>query len=81
MNDHKKRIIGVMSAVFEIDSSEITEDAGPGTIGNWDSLGHMKLVVALEEEFDYRFPDEMVEQLISFKLIELTLKEALEIEK
>lgn len=78
MNDIKKRIRDIMSAVFKIDPGEISEDAGPGIIENWDSLRHMTLVLALEEEFNIRFMDEMVEQLLSLKLIELILREALE---
>jgi acyl carrier protein len=81
MNDFKKRIRDVMAAVFEIGPAEIEEDAGPGVIENWDSLRHMTLVLALEEEFNIRFPDEMIEQLLSWRLIELILKEALEKEK
>ena len=81
MNDLKKRIRDVMSAVFAIDPTEIAEDAGPGVIENWDSLRHMTLVLALEEEFNIRFQDEMIEQLLSLKLIELILKESPELEK
>lgn len=81
MTDLKKRIRDVMSSVFEIDHSKIDENAGPGVIEKWDSLRHMTLVLALEDEFGIRFPDEMVEQLLSLKLIELILKEVLETER
>jgi acyl carrier protein len=79
MDDLQKRIRDVMGVVFEIDASGIAENAGPGVIENWDSLRHMSLVLALEEEFNIRFPDEMIEQLISFKLIELNLRESLNV--
>lgn len=69
------RIRQVMAAVFEMDKAEIGTDATPGQIVQWDSLRHMNLVLALEEEFAVRFPEEQVEQLVSFELIELSLKE------
>ena len=81
MNDLKKRILDVMGTVFEINPSEIVESSGPGSIEKWDSLRHMTLVVALEEEFNIRFRDEMIEQLINFKLIEIFLRELLKTEK
>ena len=77
MDDLQQRIRGVMGAVFEVDPAGIADDAGPGVIEKWDSLRHMSLVLALEEEFGVRFPDDAIEQLISFKLIELNLRESL----
>ena len=38
----------------------------------------MNLVLAIEEEFNIRFPDEMIGQLLSMKLIELSLKEMID---
>ncbi len=70
-----ERIRQVMAAVFEMDPTEIDDEASPGRIEHWDSLRHMNLVLALEEEFDVRFPDDQVEELVSFRLIELSLKE------
>jgi len=64
-----------MAAVFGMDAGEIGADAGPRTIEAWDSMRHMNLVIALEEEFDVRFPDEEIEQLISLPLICLSLRE------
>lgn len=71
------RICAVMGAVFGIDPSAISDEATPGNIEQWDSLRHMNLVLALEDEFGIRFPDEQVEQLISFRLIELSVRELL----
>ena len=44
------RIKNVMEAVFEIHANEINEHSAPDTIESWDSLKHMKLIVALEVE-------------------------------
>ncbi len=72
-----ERIKNVMGAVFEIDPKMITDTASPGDVEKWDSLRHMNLVLALEDEFKVRFPDEVTENLISLKLIELSLNELL----
>ena len=69
------RVRQVMAAVFGIDAAEIGPDAAPGTIEAWDSLRHMSLVIALEEEFGVRFTDADIEQMLSLPLICLTLRE------
>jgi acyl carrier protein len=75
MSEIKKKILDVMAAVFEMDVNDIPDDASPGVIEKWDSLRHMNLVLALEEEFSIRFPDDQLEQLINLKLIELSVDE------
>jgi acyl carrier protein len=55
--------------VFEIPIGQINEDSSPDTIESWDSLKHMNLVIALEEEFDCEFSDFEIVDLLSYKLI------------
>ena len=77
MNKIKKKIILSMAAVFDMNEEDIPDNATPGQIEKWDSLKHMNLIVALEEEFSIRFRDEQLEELISIELIELSIKELL----
>lgn len=71
------RIKSVMSVVFEIDAKSIQDDAVPGGIEQWDSIRHMNLIVALEEEFDIRFTDDEITDLLSYKLIESIVSQKL----
>mgnify|MGYP005635042501 CR=1 FL=1 len=71
----ENRIKKVMSDVFNIDIESINNDSSPDNIENWDSLKHMNLIVALEEEFDIEFDDNDIENLLNFQLINLTIKE------
>ena len=70
-----KRIKNVMSAVFELSADEITDHSSPDTIGSWDSLKHMNLVSALEEEFDISFTDSEILEMMNFPLIKLIISE------
>jgi len=72
-----ERIRKVMGSVFGIDPGTVGDQATPGNIEQWDSLRHMNLVLALEDEFDVRFRDDQVDQLISFPLIKISLSELL----
>ena len=75
MENNKEKIKNVMSAVFEVPFNEITEDSSSDNIESWDSLKHLNLILALEEEFDINIPDEEVGNLINYKLIELIVNE------
>ena len=54
----------VLSRVREIASdvlqADVTPESSPETIGSWDSVHHLNLVLALEEEYGFEFlPEEM----------------------
>jgi acyl carrier protein len=72
MTDAIKKI---MSQIFEVDQASIIAESSPETIDRWDSLKHMQLVLALEEEFGFQFPDEMIADLIRFDVIEKSVWE------
>lgn len=71
----KDRVLRIMSIVFEIDSNDITENAAPGVIEQWDSLRHLQLIVSLEEEFGIQFTDsELVNMIDIPSIIETVTK-------
>lgn len=69
----RDKIKNVMALVFEMEPSQISDSASTSTIDNWDSLNHMNLVVALEEEFKVLFSDEEIVEIISLDAIEKSL--------
>ena len=44
-------------------------------IENWDSLKHLNLILALEDEFEISIPNEEVGNIVNFKIIELIVDE------
>jgi acyl carrier protein len=63
------RIKQVMSNVFNLDINSINSMSSPDNIENWDSLKHMNLVIALEEEFKVEFDDEEIADSMNYALI------------
>ncbi|OGB34790.1 MAG: acyl carrier protein [Burkholderiales bacterium RIFCSPLOWO2_12_FULL_61_40] len=63
----------VMVTMLNVDVACINDDASMDTIENWDSLRHMNLVLALEDEFKVQIPDEDAGNITSYKLIKLVL--------
>lgn len=71
------RIKDVMSSVFGVPTGSITEDSSSDNTDSWDSLHHLNLVVALEEEFSITIPDEEVGNLMNYRLIKLIVNDLL----
>ena len=69
MNEFESKLKNVMSIVFELESSEISDDSSPESIENWDSLKHMMLIGALEDEFEIQFTNDEMLELLNYKLI------------
>lgn len=71
------RIHRLVADVFGVPLSAITPDSTPDTIESWDSLRHLNLVLALEQEFSIQFSPEEIEQLLSVWLIASLVDEKL----
>ena len=73
----RETVKNVMSVVFEMPIDQIKDDSSPDNIGSWDSLKHINLALALEEEFDIEFTDEEIIELANMKLISIVIAERL----
>jgi acyl carrier protein len=72
-----EKIINIMASVFEVDQSSINENTSPDSLDEWDSINHMNLILALEEQFEVSFTDEEIVDMMDYKLVELLVKEKL----
>ena len=77
MEKINERIKQVMSVVFDVPVESISDNASADNIESWDSLRHLNLIIALEEEFAVVIPDEEVGNMINYKLIELVINDLL----
>ena len=68
------RIKHVMAVVFEVDINQINENTSPDCLEKWDSLGHMNIILALEEEFGATFTDDEIAEMLNFELINMILR-------
>jgi len=57
------RIRGIAADVLEVPAAKISPDSSPETIDAWDSVHHLNLVLALEQEFDLQFEPEEIDQM------------------
>ena len=56
----KKKIKETIANILELDIDRLNDESSPETIEKWDSLKHMNIIIALEEEFNIEFLDEEI---------------------
>lgn len=55
------KVIQIVSATLSIASDNLHDGSGPSDVEVWDSLAHMRIISALEEEFKVSFEtDEII---------------------
>lgn len=69
------KLYELVSRVLGIPLDLINEDTSPDTIEKWDSLSHINLIIALEFQYGVHFRPEEAMELLSVKLIRMTLVE------
>jgi len=67
----------LMGIILEVAPESIDENSSMDNIKSWDSLKHMNLVLAIEEEFGISVPDEEAANITSYKLIRIVIEELL----
>jgi acyl carrier protein len=72
-----ERILRLVSDIFEVPVARLQPTSSPDNIESWDSLRHLNLVLALEQEFGIQFSPEEIEELLSVELIESLVDEKL----
>ncbi len=75
MASNEDRLKQVMSDVLKIDAAAIDGDTSVDTVEKWDSLHHLNLVLAIEQEFDISFTEEQSIEILNFPLIKMILEE------
>jgi acyl carrier protein len=73
LNEHALQ--QVMATVLEVPVESIGPGTDMDTVPSWDSLRHLTLVLALEEEFGVQIPDEEAGSITSYPLVKLVLAE------
>ena len=74
---NKDTLKQVMATLLIVDVNAIDDESSMDSLPTWDSVRHMNLVLALEEEFKVSIPDEDAGNITSYRLIVLVLEELL----
>ena len=50
-----QKLMAILSIILDIDISSITDDTSPKNTAKWNSFNMLKMVVAMENEFNVQF--------------------------
>jgi len=73
-NSIDDRIKSVMASVFGVNAEEINDETTPHTISTWDSMKHINMIVALEQEFEVQLEDEEIAAMVSYPIVSATIQ-------
>ena len=69
------RIRTIMSEALRLPADRIGPDAAIGTVPNWDSTAHMRMMIALEDEFGVELDESRMVEMTSLAKIRSTVEE------
>ena len=72
-----ERIKDTMAAVFNMPVKKISNASSRDNIKNWDSIKHLQLIMALEEEFNVTIDEEHAAEMLNYSLIQNIINEIL----
>jgi len=72
--DHFPKIRNTIATVFGIDPAGITPQTNQSDIAEWDSVGHLNLMLSLEETFHVKLEVEDMIELTSVAAIDKFLE-------
>lgn len=72
------RVQRTVADLFALPVAEIMPETTPDTIETWDSLQHLNLVLAIEQEFGVQFAPEDIAQILCVEDIVTLLTEKLQ---
>ena len=65
----EERIRTILAGILEVEPGQITDGFGPDSCQNWDSLGNLRIITALEREFALKFTWEEISAMTDFTRI------------
>jgi len=62
----EERVKQVLADILDVKSTSIDESTAMDTVDTWDSLTHINLCLALEQEFQVTFEVKEIEAMLSY---------------
>lgn len=65
----EEKINKILVNVLKVPLDNVSENLSMDDIDNWDSLSHMNLIVAIEDEFEIELSGDDIAEMINFNTI------------
>ena len=68
-NQITEKVLAVLTSALNVNSEDVTPELAFGDMPQWDSMGHMEVMVSLEENFGVEVNADTISNLISVPAI------------
>ncbi|MFT2111493.1 acyl carrier protein [Marinomonas sp. 2405UD68-3] len=65
----EQKLLDLLSDVLGVPTESLNIESSSQTVESWDSLKHMNIIFAVEDEFGILIPDEKLSETTSVKLL------------
>ena len=72
--DRSPSLVEIVGEVFEMEPDELDDDTSPDNAPAWNSLGAVRLMIALQERFGIEFSSSEIMAMRSIRLIRRVLR-------
>jgi len=70
MGKQKQIATSILAEALGIEADQVSDDAGIGLTPQWDSLAHMRIILALEDHLGKMLAPEMILRISNFSDVE-----------
>jgi len=70
-----KKLANIFLEVFEVSELTITEETKQIDIENWDSIGHLRLIMTVEEKYGIKFLTQEMQKIDSVAVLNNLIEE------
>jgi acyl carrier protein len=70
------RLVEAVASVFGLSNDEVTPESSQENIAEWDSVGHLNLILAVEDACGVQFSTAQIPELTSVAAIQRALDKA-----
>ena len=71
------KIVKELGELLKLDVSELSPTSGMDNLEVWDSLKHMNIIIAFEEEYKVVFEDDEISEITTVRMLYEVLKDKL----
>jgi len=69
----QEKVIQVLINIFQVSPDKISTETTSDNVENWDSMNHINMILALEQEFGISYDEEQAVSMLSVgEIIEVT---------
>jgi acyl carrier protein len=71
-----EKLVEIVSELFDLDPSLVRDELTPEDVELWDSLNHLRLVTAAEQEFEVKLTTAQIESITSLGVLRALIEQS-----